>query len=108
MTMTSVKEIFEKVPASFNPAAAKEMDAVIQFDISGEEGGSWIVTIKNDTCQVQEGKHDAPQVTLAMASETWVAMANKKISGMQAFMGGKLKVRGDIMLAQKIANLFSF
>ena len=108
MAMTSVREVFDKVPASFNPAAAKGMDAVIQFEISGEDQGNWNVTVKNDTCQVQEGKHGAPKVTLTMSSETWLAMVNKEISGMQAFMGGKLKVKGDIMLAQKIPNLFMF
>jgi putative sterol carrier protein len=35
-------------------------------------------------------------------------MVNKELNPMQAFMGGQLRVSGDIMLAQRIPELFSF
>lgn len=108
MAITNVKEVFDKVPQSFNANAAKGLDAVFQFDITGEGGGNWIVTVKGGTCQVQEGKGSGPTVTLTMSSETWLAMVNKQVSGMQAFMTGKLKLSGDIMLAQRIPDLFRF
>jgi len=107
MALTDTRDVFSKVQERFKPEAAPGMDAVFQFDITGEGGGNWNITIKDGTCQVREGRHDAPTVALAMSSETWLAMANKELSGMQAFMTGKLKVKGDIMLAQKMPNLFS-
>lgn len=106
MTWTSVKEVFEKVAERFNPDAAKGMDAVCQFNISGESGGSWYIVVKGGACRVHEGQAEHPNVTLTMPVETWLGMVNKKVSGMQAFMTGKLKVNGDIMLAQKIPDLF--
>lgn len=108
MAISSVKEVFDKVPGSFNANAAKGLDAVFQYDITGEGGGNWNVTIKEGTCQVQEGKAPSPTVTLTMNSETWLAMVNKDLNGMQAFMTGKLKLSGDIMLAQRIPDIFSF
>ena len=108
MAISNVKEVFNRVPQSFNAHAAKGMDAILQFDITGEGGGNWNVTVKGGTCQVSEGKHNSPKVTLTMSSETWLAMVTKQINGMQAFMSGKLKVSGDIMLAQRIPDLFSF
>jgi putative sterol carrier protein len=108
MAITDVKEVFKRVPQSFNPNAAKNVNAVFQFDISGEGGGNWNVVVKDGTCNVNEGKAGSPTVTLTMSSETWLAMVNKQINGMQAFMSGKLKVSGDIMLAQRIPDLFAF
>jgi putative sterol carrier protein len=108
MAIMDVKEVFGKFPQSFNAKAAKTLDAVFQFDISGENGGNWNVIIKDGTCQVNQGKHSGPTVTLTMSEETWLAMVNKQLNGMQAFMSGKLKVSGDIMLAQRIPDLFSF
>lgn len=108
MALASVKEVFDKVGESFNPNAAKGLNAVMQYDITGEGGGNWTVSIKDGVCTVQEGKHASPTVTLTMSSETWLAMVNKQINGMQAFMSGKLKVGGDIMLAQRIPDLFRF
>jgi putative sterol carrier protein len=107
MAMTSVKEVFDNVSQRFNPNAAKGMDAVCQFNITGEGGGNWYLVVKQGTCQVHEGTAQNPNVTLTMGSDTWLGMVNKQVNGMQAFMTGKLKVSGDIMLAQRIPDLFS-
>ena len=106
MALTDVKEIFAKMPEVFNPSAAQGLDAVFQFEITGDDGGNWSVIIKDGTCQVQEGTHESPSVTLTMSGETWLGMVNKEINGMQAFMNGQLKASGDIMLAQRIEQLF--
>lgn len=107
MAFKNVKEVFDNVQQRFNADAARGMDAVCQFNITGEGGGSWYLVVKGGTCQVHEGTAPAPNVTLSMGSETWLGMINKQVSGMQAFMTGKLKVAGDIMLAQRIPDLFS-
>lgn len=108
MAITNVKKVFTKAPEAFNPNAAQGLNAVFQYDITGDDGGTWNVTIKDGTCQVREGSHDSPTVTMSMSSETWLAIVNNELNGIQAFMSGKLNVSGDIMLAQRIPELFSF
>ena len=108
MPTKSPRDIFSKIPESLNATAAQGLDAVFQFDISGNEGGSWNLIVKDASCRVREGTHSAPTVTLSMSAEDWVSMVNKELNPMQAFMSGKLKVSGDIMLAQRIPELFSF
>ena len=107
MAETEIKEVFEKVTGFFNKTAAQGLDAVFQFDITGDEGGMWNVNIKDGVCEVQEGTHDAPTVTFTLSAEDWLAMFNKELNPVQAFMSGQLKVNGDIMLAQRIPELFS-
>jgi putative sterol carrier protein len=106
MALTNVKEIFAKMPEVFSPSAAQGLDAVFHFEISGDDVWNWSVIIKDGTCQVQEGTHESPSVTLTMSGETWLGMVNKEINGIQAFMNGQLKASGDIMLAQRIEQLF--
>ena len=106
MAFTSVKDVFSGMPASFKPAAAKGISAVFQFEITGEGGGLWNATVKDGTCQVAEGKHASPTVTLTMAGDTWLGIVNKQVNAIQAFMGGKLKLTGNMMLAQKMQDLF--
>jgi putative sterol carrier protein len=108
MAITDVKEVFSKMPEAFNAAAAQGVDAVFQLEITGEGGGSWHVMVKDATCQINEGTHSAPNVTLQMSAETWLAIVNRELNGMQAFLSGKLKATGDIMLAQRIEQLFQF
>ncbi len=106
MGFTNVKEVFAKMPEAFNANAAQGLNAVFQFDITGDDGGKWNVAVKDGACAVSEGANDAPTVTLTMAADTWLAMVNKELNGMQAFMSGKLKATGDIMLAQRFATIF--
>lgn len=106
MALTSVKEVFDKMPAVFNANAAQGLTAIFQYEITGENGGSWNVVVKDGACQVNEGVHASPSVTLTMSGDTWLGIVNKQTNGMQAFMTGKLKASGNIMLAQRIEQLF--
>jgi len=106
MAMTDVKEVFAGMPGAFNPSAAQGLDVVFQYVITGDNGGNWYVIVKDEACQVQEGSHDSPTVTLTMSAETWLGLVNKELNGMQAFMSGQLKASGDIMLAQRVEQLF--
>lgn len=108
MAMTEVKDVFAKMPDVFSPAGAQGVDAVFQFEITGKSGGSWNVIVREGTCQVSEGSHDEPSVTLTLSDENWLAMINRELNGVKAFMTGKLKVSGDIMLAQRIYDIFPF
>ena len=108
MAIRDIKEVFTRMPEAFNASAAQGMDAIFQLDITGEGGGSWNVVIKDGTCEISEGTHGSPNVTLTMSAETWLGIVNRELNGMQAFLSGKLNASGDIMLAQRIEQLFQF
>jgi putative sterol carrier protein len=102
----SVKEIFASMAGTFNRDAAAGLNAVIQYNIEGPDGGNWYVVIKDQTCTVSEGVHSGPALTMKLADKDWIAMCNGQLNGMTAFMTGKLKTTGDIMLAQRLTTLF--
>jgi putative sterol carrier protein len=102
----TVKEVFEAMPARFNPEAATGMDEAFQYCITGEGGGDYNVSIKDGACTVSEGIHDKPSVALTLAVEDFLGLISGKTSGMQLFMSGKVKVTGNVMLAQKMQTLF--
>ncbi len=108
MVSEAIRDVFDRMPEIFDPDAAKGMDAVFQLDITGDGGGNWTAVIKDGTCQIQEGSHANPGVRLTMSVDTWLAVVNREINGMSAFMSGQLKVSGDIMLAQRLEQLFRF
>ena len=106
MALANVKDVFNKMSEVFDADAAQGLDVVFQFEITGDDGGNWNIVVKDGTCEVIEGRHDEPTVTLTMSAETWLSMINQEINGMQAFMDGRLKATGDIMLAQRVEQLF--
>ena len=105
---STVAEIFAKMPGAFNAAAAQDIRAIFQYQITGPGGGDWYCTVANEACTVTSGTHDQPLCTLTMAAEDFVALAEGRLSAMQAFTSGKLKITGDIMKSQLIEKLFRF
>lgn len=55
--------------------------------------------VKGGGCQIQDGSHDSPTVTLSMTAETCLGITNRSLGTMDAFFTGKLKVSGDLILA---------
>ncbi len=94
------------MPSRFNKDAAKGLNAVYQFDLSGDGGGKWHVIINNDSCQVNEGAHASPNITISMTAQDYLDMLSGKLNGQMAFMTGKLRIAGDMGLALRMQSLF--
>ena len=104
--VSTVKEYFETLPARFVAKAAKGLKAVFQFELGGDGGGTYHVTVDDGTMAVAEGPSPTPSATLRMSAENYVKMANGELNGAMAFMKGQLKVTGNVMLAQKMQAIF--
>jgi len=104
---TTVREIVDAMPSRFNPDAAAGLDAVFQFDISGDQAGQWHLIVRDQACKILEGSHASPNVTFSMASNDFIEMMTGKLSGQAAFFSGKLRVSGDLMMAQRLESLFT-
>ena len=105
--MPTVKETFDAMPSKFQPGKAAGVNATIQYDITGDQGGSWNAVIKDGTCAVNQGAATNPNLTLTMSSQDWLDMIGGKLTGQSAFMTGKLKLKGDMGLAMKVGSIFS-
>ena len=104
--MPTVKETFDAMSSRFRADKAAGVNATIQYEITGDEGGTWNVVIKDGTCAVGSGAAAAPSLTVTMSSQDWLDMVSGKLSGQMAFMSGKLKLKGDMGLAMKIGSMF--
>ena len=97
------KEFFEKVlPSTFKPEKAAGIDVTVQVNITGPNGGDWVVTIKNQKLEAEEGTHPSPALELKMAETDYMDLINGKISAEKAFFTGKVHFKGDIGLALRL------
>lgn len=106
MRAAAIKEFFKQLPSKLDAEAAEDVDVVYQFDLSGAQGGQYIVTIREGACQVKEGRHEDPHVILSMAGEDCVKVLNGELSGPAAAMSGRIRISGDIGLAMQLRMLF--
>ena len=102
LQVESVKQYFDTLDQRFIASAAKGVKATFQFELAGDGGGTYHVDVDDGTMKVHEGPAPSPNTTIKMAATDYVQMVNGKMNGTMAFMKGKLKVTGNVMLAQKM------
>lgn len=102
----TIAELFETMPDRFNSAAASGVNKTLQWNIVGDETGIWAFKIVDGAGQLIPGGVDKPDVTFTTSAKDWVAIAEGRLDSMKAFMTGKLKVAGDMMLAMKVPQFF--
>ena len=105
--MPTVKETFDAMPGRFRSDKAAGTNVTIQYDVSGEGGGTWHAVIKDGACTVNQGPGTNPNLTLQMATQDWLDMLSGKQQAQMLFMSGKLKIKGDMGLAMKLGSMFA-
>ena len=100
----SSADIIQAMQSKFNSSAAAGLDLVFQFNI--EDGENHYMVVKDGTCAIHQGDNPNANVTLIMDTETLQGITTGTTDGMQAFMAGKLRAEGDMMLAMKLGELF--
>lgn len=82
----------------------KNVNAAFRFDLSGPNGGTWIVDFKKPTAGVRKADEQAKCV-IQMSDTDFMAMLAGEFSPRAGFMRGKLKIKGDMMLAMKLSKV---
>jgi len=106
MAATSVQEIMERI-ANLDPSRAQGINGVALFDLSGEGGGKWTISVSDGEISVEEGETTPPDVTLSMAADDFVAMANGELNPVSAFMQGRIKMSGNTALAMRLQSILT-
>ena len=95
------------MPSVFKKDAAAGVDVVFQYCIAGPTGGEWNVTVKDQACQVAQGKAAKATCTIKMKDDDFIKMVTGQLNPMKAFSSGALVIEGDIMKSQLLEKLFS-
>jgi putative sterol carrier protein len=102
------KEIFEvTVPQRLKAKgdAVTKVNAVYQFFITGDQGGSWWVDTTKSGGEVGAGERPDARCTITMGDKDFIDMVGGKLNAQMAFMTGKLKIKGDMGLALKLGSV---
>lgn len=102
--MSRIEEVMAKLAGKFQPEAAKDLNVVFQIDI--EDEGLYYLNITNQECSVSVGEHDDPNVTLIMDADTFTDIVDGDLGGTSAYLSGRIKAEGNIMLATQLSKLF--
>ena len=98
--MSDLETITQKIAASVGENSG--LGKVVKFDF----GDAGKILINAATVPNVVSNDDGPaDTTIQIAMDDLVAMANGALDPMMAFMTGKMKIQGDMGVAQKLAPL---
>lgn len=108
-TKEQVFESLDEIRKRFDDPSVKEKfkgfkrEILFRFpDLNAE----YVLSVNEDaSATLKEGTAEKPNVTVEMDSATFLGIRNKTISATQAYMSGKLKVKGampDLLKLQKL------
>lgn len=107
----TAKDILEtEIPNALKakPEMAKEINAVIHFNITGENGGTWTVDLTKSSDWVTTGAQGTPKMTITVSNDDLVKLRTKQLNPNMAAMQGKIKFKPmDMGLAMKLGKLLS-
>lgn len=104
--VSTIDEVFTRMGEVFDADKAAGVDAVYQFEMTGDNGGKYWVKVADGQYEVHEGEHDNPSITVITSADDYIKIVNGDLAAMSAFMTGKLKVKGDMGLALKLQSMF--
>ena len=110
MAFQSAKEIFENKIATKlqkEPDTAKAIGALILFHITGAKEENWVLDCSKQPAEVKMGQVNGATVEVTMAEDDFVKLANGQLNPQMAFLGGKLKVKGNMGLAIKLGKILT-
>jgi hypothetical protein len=90
------------MPYGFNRQAAPERQVVVQFHLSGENGGSCYFTVGEGGVEASTGASASPDLTIDSPFDVWMDIMTRKAEGPQMLMEGKYEVDGDLALMIKL------
>lgn len=90
-----------------NPDQAKNVNAVFLYNITvgGKPVSEWTLDLKNAEVYKGKPKSGKADATLTVEDTDMIEIALGKLNPQLAFMRGKLKITGNIMLTQKLKTL---
>lgn len=97
----TAKELLHRMPSALDPEAAEGTEAVIQYEISDPT----YQVLHDGQLTVHDGRAENPDLTVVISDENLVKLFRGELNPMSAFMTGKLKVNGDVVLAQRLVGL---
>ena len=104
---TEAAKTFERLSpilATKGADIVKQVGCVYHFEISAKKGDTpeiISVDLKNGNGKVTLGKEGTPDCTFVMLDEDFMKLVGGKLKAQEAFMQGKMKIKGNMAKAMK-------
>jgi putative sterol carrier protein len=102
--MSTAHEVFQQHQMQKYEPLLRGVTGTYLFEI--ERAGHWFISVRDGAIKLQEVKHDA-DCTISCDEPDFIDIIEGRRNLLTAAMQGRVKIRGDITLAQKFHGLVS-
>jgi putative sterol carrier protein len=99
-------ETFQLMQQHFNPNAARGLNATYQFELSGDDGGTYALKLADGACEYIPGGVEQPSITLKLSAKDWMQIVAGTLNPQMAFLTQRIKADGDLSLAMRLTSIF--
>jgi putative sterol carrier protein len=102
-------QVFNRMADHAQPEQIRDVDAVVHFTITeAPDGGedTYEAVIRDGAVTVNQPPAEGPRVTIIAAPVDFIKLVTGQQSGPAMFLTGKLKLKGDVMLASRMTSFF--
>jgi hypothetical protein len=82
------------MPMYFRPSEAKGVDMTVQFDLSGEGGGCWMLRVADQRCSVAPGATDSFDLRIACEGTTFLGIHRGEVNAVKELLLGRIRLEG--------------
>ncbi|HNB39528.1 MAG TPA: SCP2 sterol-binding domain-containing protein [Chitinophagales bacterium] len=88
----TAKEIMLGLPSRFKAEEAAAESGLFHFQLTGDNGGDYTVTVKDGVCQVAEGLSGEPDCVISAEASDFEDAELGRVNKQMAVMMGKIKI----------------
>lgn len=97
-----IREFLARIPNPFPLENLGDTKALVQLTIDGEGGGAWVADVHDNICEIKEGTTEDPDLSIKAKAEEAKKLLAGELDPMKAYMTGKVKVVGNLLLGLKL------
>jgi len=91
--------------ATKDPLVRQELNAVFQYELTGESGRTFHIPVVNGIASLVNGAHTRPDITIASKTSDFISIIKGNLDACSAYAAGIIKVNGDKVLQARLKGL---
>jgi len=107
---TILDEIFRRFPEHIDPERIEGVKARTKWKVTGREDGDadrFAVIFEDGVCRAERDSGKRPRVTFEIDGADLLKLVTGNANPMVLFGTGRLRVRGDLLFAARVAGFFA-
>jgi len=102
----AIEPLLMGMPMAFDPRAAGDARARVQFVVSGAEAGRWWLRVADGRCESFEGEIADADLIVRTPDAVWIRVVHGELDGADALARGLYEVQGDYAVFAALQTWF--